>query len=88
MSKNKKRTQVVPDKMTLKEASEFWNEHSFLDYADVQEVHFDVNLKREIHYFAVEKDLAKEIHEIAQRRGVAPETLVNLWLKSKLSEGA
>ncbi len=88
MSKNKKRTPVVPDNMTLKEASRFWDKHSFLDYDDVQEVLFDVDLKKEIHYFAVEKDLAKEIHELAQRRGVTPETLVNLWLQSKLTEGA
>ena len=86
MPGNKKIKPNLPENMTLKEASEFWDEHSFLDDDDIQEVNFEVNLKKEIHYFAVEKELAKKIREIAQRRGVSAETLVNLWLKSKLSE--
>jgi len=40
MVKNK-----IPENMTLDEASEFWDEHSFLDYDDVQEVHFSVDLR-------------------------------------------
>ncbi|MFQ5709403.1 MAG: hypothetical protein ACE5HO_18245, partial [bacterium] len=58
---------------------------NFILYAN-QEVQFDVDLKKGIHYFAVEKYIAKKIREIAQQRGVSAETLVNLWLKSKLSE--
>lgn len=72
--------------MSLREASEFWDAHSFLDYDDIQEIDFEVDLKREVHYFAVEKKLAKQIHELARQRGVSAETLVNLWLESKLSE--
>ena len=86
MRENKHKKQDVPQSMTLREASDFWDEHSFLDYADVEEVHFDIHLKKEIHYFAIEKDLAKQIRQVANQRGISAETLVNLWLKSKLSE--
>ncbi|MFQ5866309.1 MAG: hypothetical protein ACE5IW_13890, partial [bacterium] len=86
MPRNKKKKYNLPENMMLRESSEFGVEHSFLDYDDAEEVQFDVNLKKEIHYFAVEKELAQKIREIAQRRGVSAETLVNLWLKSKITE--
>lgn len=35
----------VPENMTVEEAAEFWEEHSFLDYDDIKEVHFSVDLR-------------------------------------------
>ncbi len=86
MRANKYKKRDMPKSMTLREASDFWDEHSFLDYDDVEEVNFDVNLKKEKHYFAIEKDIAKQIRQVATQRGISAETLVNLWLKSKLTE--
>ena len=40
----------VPENMTLDEAAEFWDEHSFLDYDDVEEVHFSVDLRKNRNY--------------------------------------
>jgi len=37
----------IPKNMTLAEAAEFWDEHSFLDYDGVQEVRFPVDLAEE-----------------------------------------
>jgi len=37
----------TPENMTLGEAAEFWDEHSFLDYDGVQEVRFPVDLAEE-----------------------------------------
>lgn len=39
-------TDEVPENMTLDEAAEFWDEHSFLNYDDVREVHFSVDLRK------------------------------------------
>jgi len=39
--------------MTLDEASEFWDEHSFLDYEDVREAHFSVDLRKNRNYIDV-----------------------------------
>jgi hypothetical protein len=86
MRGNKYKKGSVPANMRLREASNFWDEHSFLDYDDVAEVNFDINLKEEKHYFAIEKDLAKQIRQAANQRGISAEALVNLWLKSKLTE--
>ena len=83
MHTSKSKTEL-PENITLREASEFWDEHSFLEFDDVEEV----DLKGEKHYFAVEKDIARMIHQVAQKRGVSSETLVNLWLTSKLDDAA
>jgi hypothetical protein len=88
MPTNRRKKREAPSNMTLDEASKFWDEHSFVDYDDVHEAHFEVHLKKTKHYFAVEKDLAKQIHSLALQRGISAETLVNLWLKSKLAEAA
>jgi hypothetical protein len=80
MAKNK-----IPENMTLDEAAEFWDEHSFLDYEDVQEVHFSVDLRKNRNYVDLNEDLAKQIRIIARRKGTSSRTLVNQWLKEKVA---
>lgn len=87
MHTSKNKTEL-PENMSLREASDFWDEHSFLEFDDIEETHFDVELRGEKHFFAVEKELAKMIHRVAQQRGISSETLVNLWLTAKLNEAA
>ena len=74
----------IPEDMTLDEASDFWDEHSFLDYDDVEEVHFSVDLRRNRNYIDIKEDLAKQIRKIARRRGISSRALVNQWLREKL----
>jgi len=35
-------------------------------------------------YFSLDRDLSRKIDESARRRGVTPETLLNLWVQEKL----
>lgn len=86
MSKNKR--DVLPDEFeTIEEAAEFWDTHSLADYEDYQkEVDFEVELKTEKNYFAIEKELSEAINKMAKLKGVLPETLINLWLKEKVME--
>ena len=63
---------------------EFWDSHDFTDFDDdspdvALEVSFAVPLEVEL-FGAIEKE--------ARKRGVAVETLVNLWLQQKLIEQA
>lgn len=63
---------------------EFWDSHDFTDFDDdspdiALEVSFAVPLEVEL-FGAIEKE--------ARKRGVAVETLVNLWLQQKLVEQA
>ena len=71
--------------MTLDEAAEFWDEHSFLDYEDVQEVHFSVDLRKNRNYVDLNEDLAKQIRIIARQKGTSSRTLVNQWLREKVT---
>ena len=75
----------IPENMTLDEAAEFWDEHSFLDYEDVQEAHFSVDLRRNRNYVDPNEDLAKQIRIIARQKGTSSRTLVNQWLREKVA---
>lgn len=88
MSKNKNKRDPLPEQFeTIEEAAEFWDSHSLADYEDYQkEVDFEVDLKTEKNYFAIEKELSDAINKMAQLKGVLPETLVNLWLQEKVAE--
>ncbi len=74
----------VPENMTLDEASKFWDEHSFLDYDDIQDVHFSVDLRKNKNYIDIREDLAKQIRTIAHQKGISSRLLVNQWLKEKV----
>ena len=76
----------VPDNMTLDEAAEFWDEHSFLDYDDVEEVHFSVDLRRNRNYIDLKEDLAKQIRMIAHQKGTSSRILVDQWLREKVAD--
>jgi len=91
MEKNrKKKRDPLPEEFnSLEEAGEFWDTHSSADYGDyMKEVHFDVELKRRAHDVRVTNDVLREIRKIARQRGVATETLVNLWLQEKVAAAA
>ncbi len=47
-----------------------------------------VLLQRQRHLFALEPGLAAQITEAARRRGLSPETLINLWLSERLHASA
>ena len=74
----------IPENMTLEKAAEFWDEHSALDYDDVQEAHFSVDLRKNRNYVDLSAPLVKQIRMIAHERGVSPRVLVNRWLREKV----
>ena len=88
MAKSKRQKESLPDEFeNIEAAAQFWDTHSLADYEDIQsDVEFEVQIRSEKNYFAVEKDLSCEIDKLAHLEGVLPETLVNLWLKEKVLE--
>ncbi len=88
MLKSKIQKEPLPEEFkSIEEAAEFWDVHSLANYEDLQkDVEFEVKLKSEKNYFAVEKELADSIDTLAHLKGILPETLVNLWLKEKVVE--
>ncbi len=90
MSENKKQRDPIPESFaSIEEAAEFWDSHSTADYDDLmRDVHFDVDIQRRTFLVPIEGSMAKEITAIAQREGLGLDTLVNLWLREKLTEKA
>jgi hypothetical protein len=87
MQKNKKKIEPIPDEFkTIMEASDFWDKHDITDYwDDTKDVKFRASLKKEPKYIALEESIAKKALAVAKEKRVSIETLVNLWLKEKLS---
>lgn len=46
----------------------------------------EMELQTETTYFALESGLSSNLRKIAVQRGVAPETLLNLWVQERLQE--
>jgi hypothetical protein len=73
--------------VSYKEIGEFWDEHDLSDFWEkTKEASFEVAIGSEVTYFALDKKLSERLQEIARERGVAPDTLVNLWIQEKLQE--
>jgi hypothetical protein len=72
---------------SYKEIGDFWDTHEISEvWEKTKEASFDVDIDSEVTYYAVEKTLSEEIQAIAQKRGVAADTLINLWVQEKLQE--
>jgi Trm5-related predicted tRNA methylase len=89
MAKSKQQRDPLPDHFpNVEAAAEFWDTHDLADYADLTtEVEATIDLQRR-YLFALEPELAAQIVEVARRRGLSAETLINLWLSERLRASA
>jgi hypothetical protein len=72
---------------SYRELGEFWDTHGLSEVWDkTKEVVFEIDIESEVTYYAVDRMLSKEIQTLAQMRGIAADTLVNLWVQEKLLE--
>jgi hypothetical protein len=77
----------IPKAQSYKEIGKFWDTHDLADYWEqTQPVEFEVDIQSEVTYYPLDITLAAEVCSIAKRRGVSPETLLNLWVQEKLQE--
>jgi hypothetical protein len=69
---------------SLEKMGEFWDTHDFTQFdTDAPDVEFTISTM-----VSIEPDLLAAVEQQARLRGIAVETLVNLWLQEKLSEQA
>ncbi|MGH9839848.1 MAG: CopG family antitoxin [Blastocatellia bacterium] len=72
---------------SYEEMGEFWDTHDLTDYWDqTKPVEFTINIQSETIYYPLEYSLSARIQELAKKRGVSAETLLNLWIQEKLQE--
>ena len=65
----------------------FWDTHDLTEYWEqTKPAEFEVDIRSEVTYYALESTLSAEVKALAERRGVTPETLLNLWVQEKLHE--
>ena len=88
MPKSKKKADLLPEEFrTVTEAAEFWDGHDLADHwEDTREVSANIKVPPIPRYVPLDKEIAELIAEVAQRRHISMETLVNLWLKERMSE--
>lgn len=83
----RKHRSSVSEATSYKEIGEFWDTHDLSKFWDkTRKASFEVDIKSEVTYYAVDKMLSEKIQAIAQKRGVSADTLVNLWVQEKLQE--
>lgn len=69
------------------ELGEFWDSHDLTEFWEqTKPAEFEVDLRSEVTYYALDSTLSTEVRALAERRGVAPETLLNLWVQEKLHQ--
>ncbi|OFZ09466.1 MAG: hypothetical protein A2338_05225 [Bacteroidetes bacterium RIFOXYB12_FULL_41_6] len=67
---------------TLEEMADFWDTHSLADYDDQTyevEMTFEPSAQRSA--VTIEPELMADISQIARKRKVSTQTLVNVWLR-------
>lgn len=85
MEKSKSKT--LPHFRSLDELVKFFDTYDLGEYWDeMPEVHFEVDIKRRIHLFALDAELAGKLTEIAKTRKTPSEMLIKTWLKEKIHE--
>jgi len=68
----------------LEDVAQYWDDHSLADHwDDTREVEVDVRARRR-YRVSLDPDVFGAIRAQARQRGVAVETLINLWLKERL----
>ena len=69
---------------TIEEIADFWDTHSLADYWDqTHEVEFEVRAQRR-RRVTLDPEVFFKVEVQARKRGLLPETLVNLWVVERL----
>jgi hypothetical protein len=77
----------LPRFRSLDELVKFFDTHDLGEYwTEMPEVHFEVDIKRKTHLFALDAELANKLTEISISREISSEALINAWLKEKIQE--
>lgn len=79
-------SQKLPSFGSLDELVEFFDTNDMGDYEEnLPEAHFEVDLRRKTHLVAIDEETNNRLTEIAEQERTPAESLVNSWLKEKIS---
>jgi hypothetical protein len=76
----------LPSFASLDDLVEFFDTHDMGDYEEsLPEANFDVDLRRKTYLVAIDEETNNRLTEIAEQERTPAESLVNSWLKEKIS---
>ena len=81
-----KAKKLTPTK-SLDELVEFFETQDMGEvWEQLPAAHFDVDIKSRTHLVAIEEELAGELTKIARSQRTSSESLINAWLREKVSK--
>ena len=81
----KKNKSSISKATSYEKMGDFWASHDLTDFNnETKKVNFDVEIKNDKTYCALDKNISNELQLIANKRGVSPDVLINLFLQEKL----
>ncbi len=76
----------LPKFDSIEKLTGFFDENDMGDYVEqMPEADFEVNLNRRMYFVAVDEELSRKLSEISKREHLPSETIVNSWLREKIS---
>ena len=73
---------------SYQEIGNFWDKHDLGDYwHKTKPASFELDASSEITYYALDRKLSDWIRDIARKRGVSADTLLNLWVQEGIWPG-
>jgi hypothetical protein len=83
----KRNKSSISKSSSYREMGEYWDTHDLSKvWGKSKQIWFDVKIKTEATYCAIEKTLSEKVQSIAKKKGVSSDTLVNLWTQQKLQD--
>ena len=77
----------MPKLESVGKLTEFFETQDMGDYWDeLPETHFEVDIQKHTHVFALDDDLTARLDAIAKIKHVPSERLINVWLREKIAE--
>ena len=73
----------LPQNMSIREASEFWDEHSLFEFEGSEEVDVEFKLHKK-QYVGIDLDMFKKIQSRARQKKMSPEALLEAWITEKI----
>lgn len=81
--------ETIPKFDSIDSLVSFFDENDMGAYLEsMPEVEFEVDLKARKHFVAVDEEIADQLSEISKQEHVSAGTIVNSWLREKISDYA
>lgn len=76
---------ALPTTESIDELVDFFEKHDMGEYWEqMPEAEFNVNIKERKHLIALEESVVAKVTEIARKKKMPSEALINAWLKEKI----